>query len=217
MKDRELLQYYALRAQEYERIYAKPERQDALTHLKTHLADLLAGHDVLEIACGTGYWTHHMASHVRSLLATDAVPDVLEVARSKSYPEGRVRFAQDDAFNPGPFADAFTAGMAGFWWSHVLKQDLPGFLHAFHCALQPGALVVFFDNLYVEGSSTPISETDNAGNTYQNRLLADGSDHLVLKNFPSEKELRQAVAATATDLTITTSTYYWCLSYRIAG
>jgi len=42
------------------------------------------------------------------------------------------------------------------------------------------------DNRYVDGSSTPISERDADGNTYQRRRLADGSDNRVLKNFPTE-------------------------------
>ena len=34
----------------------------------------------------------------RSILATDASREVLDVARSKTYPEGRVRFEQADAY-----------------------------------------------------------------------------------------------------------------------
>ena len=49
--------------------------------------------------------------------------------------------------------------------------------------------MVFFDNCYVEGSSTPLSRTDAAGNTYQSRRLDDGSTHEVLKNFPAKKAL----------------------------
>jgi len=39
------------------------------------------------------------------------------------------------------------------------------------------------DNAFVEGSNTPISETDKYGNTFQERSLEDGSKHKVLKNF----------------------------------
>jgi hypothetical protein len=50
------------------------------------------------------------------------------------------------------------------------------------------------DNRYVEGSSTPVTERDAEGNGYQSRKLADGSTHLVLKNFPTEAELRSLAA-----------------------
>ncbi|HEY6168738.1 MAG TPA: class I SAM-dependent methyltransferase, partial [Verrucomicrobiae bacterium] len=53
----QLAEYYARRAGEYERIYAKPERQADLAALRARLAEAFRGRRVLEIACGTGYWT----------------------------------------------------------------------------------------------------------------------------------------------------------------
>ena len=37
------------------------------------------------------------------------------------------------------------------------------------------------DNRYVEGSSTPIIRRDRFGNTYQERVLRDGTRHEVLR------------------------------------
>jgi demethylmenaquinone methyltransferase/2-methoxy-6-polyprenyl-1,4-benzoquinol methylase len=34
--------------------------------------------------------------------------------------------------------------------------------------------VVFIDNMFVPGNSTPLSRTDDRGNTYQQRSLDDG-------------------------------------------
>jgi len=58
---------------------------------------------------------------------------------------------------------------------------------------------VFFDNRYVEGSSTPISRRDAQGNTYQARKLDNGSAHEVLKNFPTERELIERASAHGLD------------------
>ena len=80
----------------------------------------------------------------------------------------------------------------------------------------PGARVVMIDNRYVEGSSTPIAETDAAGNTYQRRRLDDGSTHRVLKNFPSPHELRTAVDGHGVDVEVVEWTYFWGLSYRVS-
>ena len=215
MIDPTLLDYYARRAEEYEHIYQKPERQAKLALLKAYLVKLLAGRDVLEVACGTGYWTAHLAPFTRSILATDAAGEVLDMARSKAYPEGRVRFERADAYTLDDIAGRFIAGFAGFWWSHVPKAHLPGFLSTFHGKLQPGARVVFVDNQYVEGSSTPLSATDPAGNTYQERRLADGSRHRILKNFPTEADLRNAVGDAGTNVRYVDFTYYWCLSYTL--
>ncbi|MCH8962143.1 MAG: class I SAM-dependent methyltransferase [Bacteroidetes bacterium] len=215
MTDPTLLDYYARRIQEYEQIYQKPERQAKLALLKAYLAGLLAGRDVLEVACGTGYGTAHLAPFTRSILATDAAGEVLDVARAKAYPLRRVPFEQADAYALDTITGAFSAGFAGFWWSHVPKARLPGFLSTFHGKLQPGARVVFVDNQYVEGSSTPRSATDPDGNTYQERRLADGSRHRILKNFPTDAALRSAVGDAGTNVRYVDFTYYWCLSYAL--
>ena len=62
MNDGSLEAYYSVRAPVYEAIYEKPERQADLTVLKQLVPSLLAGRDVLEVACGTGYWTQVIGS-----------------------------------------------------------------------------------------------------------------------------------------------------------
>ena len=42
-----MVDYYARRAPEYERIYEKPERQEELRQLKEFIRNSLAGRDVL--------------------------------------------------------------------------------------------------------------------------------------------------------------------------
>ncbi len=49
--------YYRARAQEYDQVYEKPERQADLARLRAWLAPVLDGRRVLEVAAGTGYWT----------------------------------------------------------------------------------------------------------------------------------------------------------------
>src|SRR3954468_6957863 len=66
-----LPEYYARRAKEYERIYHKPERQEDLAKLKELLPRTFARERVLEIACGTGYWTEVLAGTASSVTATD--------------------------------------------------------------------------------------------------------------------------------------------------
>ena len=213
-----LIDYYSRRANEYERIYEKPERQKAIANLKSILQQLLPGHDILEVACGTGYWTQIISAVARSVVATDMSPEVLEIARSKSYPHGRVCFTIADAYDLDPVSGHFTAGLAAFWWSHLPKQDISRFLAGFHRRLGPGAKVVFTDNRYVEGNSSSISYRDEMGNTYQDRRLVDGSEFRVLKNFPTEAELRAVLQDEAARV-ITTSTneYFWCLSYEVGA
>jgi ubiquinone/menaquinone biosynthesis C-methylase UbiE len=207
--------YYARRAAQYEKIYDKPERQGDLARLRAELPPLFKDERVLEIACGTGYWTALIAAHAESVLAIDAVEDVLAIARSKSYPRSNVRFEQGDAYALPAWPEKLSACFAGFWWSHVPLAKLDSFLQELQKRLAPAARVVFLDNRYVEGSSTPISYWDPQGNTYQRRRLGDGSSHEVLKNFPTEQEMQARLAAHGTEVRFSSYEYYWVASYRI--
>jgi demethylmenaquinone methyltransferase/2-methoxy-6-polyprenyl-1,4-benzoquinol methylase len=71
------------------------------------------------------------------------------------------------------------------------------------------------DNCYVEGSSTPIAQRDAEGNSYQLRRLADGSENRVLKNFPTESELRADLAPHARSLSYRALEYYWLAEYEL--
>jgi ubiquinone/menaquinone biosynthesis C-methylase UbiE len=210
-----LIEYYARRANEYERIYQKPERQADLAALKRLCQESLAGRDVLEIACGTGYWTLPASQTAESIVATDLNDEVLQIARTKKY-GCKVTFQPADAFDLEPLAkNGFTAGMAIHWWSHLRKAEIERFLDGYHRVFQPGALLVFMDNRFVAGSSTPINRTDDEGNTYQLRRLDDGTEHEVLKNFPAENEVKSILAGRATDIRWTELPYYWLLTYRL--
>ena len=179
-----MVSYYAERAREYERIYQKPERQADLQRLRAIVETTFAEADVFEVACGTGYWTEVLARSADSVLATDINEEVLAVARAKAMNPKKVEFRREDVYALPTFARCFTAGFSGFWWSHVPKARLRDFLRCFHRALSPGAKVMFIDNVYVEGSSTPISRTDEQGDTYQLRRLDDGVTPRGAEEFP---------------------------------
>ena len=212
--DAALKQYYAARAREYERIYAKPERQADLRRIENLLPSSLAGRRVLEIACGTGYWTQFLAREAKSIVAIDANRETLAIAAEKSMPAGRVKFCVADAYALPADLGLFDGAFAGFWWSHVPLRARGSFLAALDARLSPGARVVLLDNLYVAGSSTPVSHRDDAGNPYQRRRLEDGSEHVVLKNFPTETELRADVKPFARDTQFIRFDYYWLFSYE---
>jgi len=74
---------------------------------------------------------------------------------------------------------------------------------------------VLMDNRYVDGSSTPLVEHDAAGNSYQLRRLAEGSENRVLKNFPSEAQLRADLAPHARSLGYWALEYYWLAEYEL--
>ena len=207
--------YYARRAAYYERVYFKPERQSDLRTMEAWLPGPFAGRRVLELACGTGWWTPHGARDAAHWLATDLNPETLAIARTKPLPPC-VELATVDAYTLAELGDRrFTGAFAGCWWSHVPLQQLAGWLQSLHDKLEPGARVVFLDNSFVQTSSTPISRRDEQGNTYQVRTLDDGSVHEVLKNFPTEDDAAALLGPRAQQVQWTAYTHYWVLSYEL--
>ena len=189
-----MLDYYNKRLVEYEAIYAKPERQTDLKKLVTHLQAEVKHCSVLELACGTGWWTERLAPHAAAWTATDADLGALEVVRHKNI-QGLSETHTLNAYQPEVSAPVDCV-FAAHWYSHLLHNEWDTFFASVRTCLKPGGRLIMLDNKYVMGSSTPISRTDAHGNTYQTRPLKDGSTHEVLKNFPSHL-LLQCVAETA--------------------
>ncbi len=207
--------YYSKRAAEYEQIYQKPERQHELEWLRGRVPEIYRRRTVLEVACGTGYWTQFIARTAAKVHACDINDSVLEIAREKPLPKGRVSFFKADAVSLEGVPAGCDAAFAGFWWSHVKKSDLARFVQSLAAHLEPGAVVGILDNQYAEGSSTAISRRDAEGNTYQMRKLANGEQYEVLKNFPSAAELAQAVRPVAREAHLESLAYYWLLVFTL--
>lgn len=208
-----LADYYAQRASEYERIYAKPERQADLQALRARIRQMFAGRKVLELACGTGYWTEVIAGQAIEVLALDLNEEVLEIAKLKNLPEEKVKYRIASAYEIPDIGRSHDALFAGFWWSHVPLARMDLFIEKTTKSVAPGALVAFLDNRYVEGSSTPLSRRDADGNSYQTRKLDDGSTHEVLKNFPSEGELIRRASRHGWGANVELLQHYWLLSF----
>jgi demethylmenaquinone methyltransferase/2-methoxy-6-polyprenyl-1,4-benzoquinol methylase len=207
--------YYSKRAAEYEKIYDKPERQRELEWLRRRIPELLAGRTVLEVACGTGYWTQFIARKARKVHACDINESVLEIAADKPIARDRVHFFKADAVSLEGVPAGCDAAFAGFWWSHVKKSGIDQFVANLARRLAPGSRVVVLDNQFAEGSSTPISRRDAEGNSYQMRHLANGEQYEVLKNFPSSAELAEAVRPVAREAHLESLTYYWLLVFTL--
>lgn len=177
---------------------------------------MVAGRRVLEVACGTGYWTRLLATRAAHVVATDLNEETLAIARTKGLPPSRVELRRADACALPESLGTFDAAVACFWWSHVPSAERPRFFDSLHRRLEPGARVVLVDNLYVPGSSTQISHTEEAGDTYQLRTLENGETFEVLKNFPTEELLHAEAAGFAAQAELHRLDYYWLFRYRLA-
>ena len=206
--------YYAARAPYYDAVYLKPERQADIAFLSSHLPSRFAGRHVLEVACGTGYWTQFIAPAATAVVATDAIAQPLEFARLRPRTDN-VRFEQADAYALPDDMGRFDGAFAGLWFSHVPIESRATFLRSVHGRLLPGARVMFLDNSEVQCRELPIVERDPMGNTYQLRELKDGTTHRVLKNFPSADELLALVGPLATRYHFRRLDNFWLLEYEL--
>jgi len=206
-----LLEYYAQRSAHYEDIYQRAEHQADLHELTTQLRALLADKNVLEVACGTGYWTERYAAQCHSVLATDGNAAMLKIAQAKpGLQQAAVKFQSCDAFRLPE--GKFDACVAGFWWSHVMRSGQTPFLEGVQKACGTGALLVLFDDCSIEGERVPTARTDLEGNTYQIRRLPDGSRHEVIKNYPTDSALRKKLTTYARDIRIVRNPHFWMLT-----
>ncbi|MCD6027725.1 MAG: class SAM-dependent methyltransferase [Solimicrobium sp.] len=209
-----LQNYYIHCAEHYEEMYQRPESQTELAGIAKQLQHLLKNRKVLEVACGTGYWTELYATKANQVLATDSCAAMLAIAKAKQASDRsgtkKIDYQLADAFTEhnGPF----DACVAGFWWSHIKRSEQSVFLHTIQKICGSGTVLVIFDQCYVEGTSTPIARTDSGGNTYQIRRLPDESRHEMIVNFPTDSTLRKKLAEYAQNIRIVRGTYYWLLT-----
>jgi len=210
----DLVKYYALRAREYEKIYYRPERQAEISQLGQFLKEEFRNLNLLEIACGTGYWTQVISETAKSIVATDINPEMLEIAQSKSYPNSNVRFLISDIFKMDNLKGEFEAGFGGYIWSHIPIQDLPRFLNKYQRKIKKGGKVIFIDNTHLPDYSTAIVKQDKYGNWYQKRKLEDGSSHLVLKNYPEKDFLLKILKESGKNMKCQKLKFYWTISYE---
>jgi len=212
----EMQTYYAGRASYYDDVYLKPERTADMNWLRQHLPERLVGRSIIEVACGTGYWTQYLAPVASRMSALDLTPEPLALAKSRPGLE-RVQFHQLDAYSLPANLSGFDGAFAGLWFSHVPIGRRSEFLCGLHECLMPGARVLLIDNSVVQTTEHPIVETDAEGNTYQLRPLRDGSTHRVLKNFPSEAELRASIGPLAGNIVFTERDNFWVLEYELVS
>jgi len=210
--DEKLRAYYAARAPVYDRVYHKPERQSDLLRLQHRVPTLFAGRRVIEIACGTGYWTQFIAPVAKSLVATDVSLEALQLARARGGVD-QVEFRIADAYRLGEELGSFDAAFSALWVSHVPRQRLRAFLKGLHRRLLPGSPVLLIDNSRAQCREHPITETDEYGNTYQTRLTDDQTEYRVLKNFPARDELTEVIRGFGVNPVYEALEHFWTFHY----
>lgn len=212
-----LSDYYGRRADDYEEIYHRddPVRQREQAEAAAAMRQVLADRSVLEVACGTGFWTEIAAEVTQHIVALDMSPEMLALAQEKEFPPGKVEFLNADAYALETVPGRFDAGLANFWFSHVPKARVKEFLDGFHKRLGPGAVVFMADNVYVPGVGGKLITRPGIEDTFKLRKLPEGSEHEVLKNYYSADQLRSILSPLASELQVHVGKCFWWVSYTV--
>jgi ubiquinone/menaquinone biosynthesis C-methylase UbiE len=212
-------EYYRRQAKEYEQMYYRsdPLWQKELKQVRDAIKEKLKDRNVLEIACGPGYWTRILSEVAQTTVATDAVQEMLDIAKTKKY-SCPASFVQTDAYHLSFKNNSFDAGMANFWFSHIPKSKIHSFLEGFHNVLQNKSRVFMTDNAYVPGIGGQLIIKEGDENTYKLRTAGNGSKDLVLKNYYQANELTKIFSQYAksfNDENIVCSNFFWFVVYDL--
>lgn len=191
---RQMNSYYAQNAPLHDKLMGYTDNlymEKLLAPLIRRFEKYITNQVVLEIACGTGNWTQVLAKRARSVLATDINSSVLKIAKKKNYPRNKVIFKIADAYALQKTEGKYTLAFAADWWSHIPRSMIPAFVEGLHTKLVKEAKVIFVDMLPSESLDRMFSHYDEEGNLIHKRSLSDGKEFYVVKNFPTEKELKE--------------------------
>jgi SAM-dependent methyltransferase len=207
--------YYASSTQAADAALSRAERANDLARVRERLAQLVRGQTVLELACGTGYWTEVIAATADKVLATDILDTMLERAQTRRLPDGKVSFRRVDGLDLPDDLGTFSCVFIGFWWSHLKRDEQDGLLAQLRARLGHDVTLILLDDAYVEGSSTTIARTDAQGNTYEIVATPDGERFELPKNYPADSALRKRLGGDVREIRIERLTYYWMLTCRL--
>ncbi len=200
--------YYAKRAPIYNESmrYGTEARDIELVSVVESLVASCKGQEVLEVACGPGFWSAKVASHARSLTAVDATPEMTALARDALNQFSNVDVLDWDAYQLSRLNRKFSVIFMVDWWSHVPRAQVSPFVYELGEVLKPAGKVIVIDGWAGTGYGTISTQVDpQTLDTIQMRKLPNGQIYPVVKNTPTEHELRDAFRSPSFD---SDSTHY---------
>lgn len=210
---REQIDYYEARAAEYDRqleragCYADlaaaedPQGRD-IDEAQSALDQRAIVGDVLELACGTGWWTRRLARWATSVTAIDASQAMLNINRRR-VTSPNVTYIAADLFTWVPDR-TYDVIFFAFWLSHVPASRFEHFWRMVDAALAPSGWVFFVDE---HAASATREQEDWAGGRdgVTRRSLADGRSYRIAKTYLEPGDLRRRLAALGWDFTVSST------------
>lgn len=204
----EQARYYAERAGEYDDWWHRRGRYDRgpdatarwrseAAQVETALERFTPRGRVLELACGTGLWTQHLARQAAHVTALDASAEVLALAADRLRADRRshrVDLVRADLFAWEPDR-GYDAVVFAFWLSHVPEARFDRFWAMVERALEPGAQAFVVDSLRTERSTSADHVLPGEGEETMIRRLDDGREFRIVKRFHTPERLRARLEA----------------------
>jgi len=215
--EKALRKYYNDSAKDYDVMYARrdPVWRRELEALADAMTKSLTDRRVLEVACGTGFWTEIVAKVARYVVAIDSSGKMLAIARMRKLRSSNVEYRHGDAYALAEVPGIFDAGFANFWFSHVPKSRINEFLNGLHEKLGKASAVFMADNVYVPGIGGQLVTEKGIEDTFKLRRRADGTEHRVLKNYYEYDSLVRLLSSRTRDLEVHEGKRFWWLSYTV--
>lgn len=212
-----LIEYYSKRAKEYDEIYYRPDkiRLREQKFIAEYIKKIFKGKYVLELACGTGFWTRYLLKSARKILATDYSNNMLEIASRRLAKNFNTILLKADAYNPPISFPKYNAAMVNFWFSHIPRKRIKKFLATLHSRLSKNSVVIFIDGVYIEGLGGELILKDKHKDSFKRRTLNLGEQFDILKNYYSEEELKAIFSKHSKRLEIKYLTNFWIVKYQI--
>ena len=210
----EQLAYYRARAAEYDEWWFRRGRYDRGAELNAAwFADVSVvenalvafiertrPQNVLELACGTGLFTRHLARHVPHVTAIDASPEVIVCNRARvSAPN--VDYMIADLFEWMPSV-RYDLVFMSFWLSHVPMTRFERFWATVRQAIASGGHAYVIDNAFDPTSTARDHPTPDPRSGIATRKLNDGKRYRIVKLFHDPDALNVHLAALGFDANI---------------
>jgi ubiquinone/menaquinone biosynthesis C-methylase UbiE len=216
MQDDNLKDYYSKRAKEYDSIYERniPARLKEQDFIGNEIQSLFLNKTVLEIACGTGFWTKYLIGISPHVVACDISPQMLEIAQHK-ITDSSFQFLIGDAYNP-PKSMSYTGAMAHFWFSHVPKNRIASFLSSLHAVVEKNSPIMFVDNMYRSELGGKLIHKDGNKDTWKQRISHNQERFDIIKNYYTKKNLVRIFSPYTDNLSVSCLSHFWIVKYNLS-
>jgi ubiquinone/menaquinone biosynthesis C-methylase UbiE len=195
----EMMEYYDERAPEYDEIYqgkgpsiSEPQvyKKD-VEAIEVMCRDFGRGH-LIDVGCGTGYWLPFYSGNCTGITLVDQSRRMLGECQKRIKElemDAEVHFVKGNFMDVRFFSKVYDAAVAGFFISHLQKDNERRFWNKLRRLLKPEA-----DVLWIDGSWSKTRKKYRAKDGFQKRTLNDGRIFTIYKKYYDEHDIRAITA-----------------------